>query len=177
MANYTHTGISAPSFVKQIADRLGLGGNGGARTTDDLDAWLKATLEQLLGVTDIQRDEDGDIPIPYGSAVLFIRHGDPEAPFLEIFAPLLGEFTMSPDVYEAVNSINAQVPMAKAVVDSDNKQIVLSAELPLVGTLSPDDLMLAVELVADAADHFDTLLQKRFGGNTMLDDDGDSIDV
>ncbi len=177
MARYTRTGIAAPSFVKQIAGQLGLGGNSDRRTTDDLDAWLKATLEQALGVTDLRHDEDGDLPVPYGSAVLFIRHGDPESPFLHIFAPLLADFTITPGVYEAVNSINMQVPMAKAVVDTDRTQIILSADVLIADTLSPDDLMLAVELVADAADHFDTLLKKRFGGHTMLDDDDDSIDV
>ncbi|MGA5541268.1 T3SS (YopN, CesT) and YbjN peptide-binding chaperone 1 [Mycobacterium sp. NPDC051198] len=94
-----------------------------------------------------------------------------------MFAPLLADFTLTADVYEAVNSINSQVPMAKAVVVDDDKQIVLSAQLPVVGTLSADELMLVIEVVAEAADHFDSLLQKRFGGTTMLDDDGDEFDV
>lgn len=175
MARLTRTGFSAPSFVQQIADRLGLGAE--RRTTDDFDAWLKTTLERSLGVANIQRDEDGDIPIPYGSAVLFLRHEDPESPFLQIYAPLLADFTISSDVYEAVNAINLQVPMAKAVVETDSKQIILNSDVLIAGTLSPDDLMFAIELIADAADHFDTLLQKRFGGTTMLDDDDDSIDV
>lgn len=35
-----------------------------------------------------------------------------------------------------------------------------------------------IDLVADRADHYDSLLQKRFGGRTMLDDDErDEFDV
>lgn len=67
--------------------------------------------------------------------------------------------------------------MAKAVVIEDEMQIVLSADLPVVGTLSSDELMLVIEIVANAADHFDSLLQKRFGGTTMIEDDGDEFDV
>ncbi|MDI1290117.1 MAG: YbjN domain-containing protein, partial [bacterium] len=81
------------------------------------------------------------------------------------------------EVYEAVNSINMQVAMAKAIVDADEKQIILTAALPIIGTLSSDEVMLAIELVAEAADHFDSLLQKRFGGTTMLDDDADEFNV
>ncbi|MGY1777764.1 T3SS (YopN, CesT) and YbjN peptide-binding chaperone 1 [Geodermatophilus sp. SYSU D00804] len=84
---------------------------------------------------------------------------------------------MSPEVYEAVNTINSSVAMAKAMVTGDGRTILLSAEL-LVDTLSPSEFMFAVDMVSNAADHFDTLLQKRFGGHTLLKDDySDSTDV
>ncbi|WP_396908637.1 T3SS (YopN, CesT) and YbjN peptide-binding chaperone 1 [Mycolicibacterium sp.] len=165
-----------PSFLQRVAGAVGLGDGPEATVTDDLDGWLDRTLKDALGFK-VQRDDDGDIPIPYGSAVVFVRHSEPESPFLEIFAPLLEGFTMSPEVYEAVNSINMQVAMAKAIVDADEKQIILTAALPVIGTLSSDELILAIELVAEAADHFDSLLQKRFGGTTMLDDDADEFNV
>ncbi len=79
---------------------------------------------------------------------------------------------MSPDVYEAVNEINRQIPMAKVTVDEENAQVVMTIELPVINTLTPDDLMLALEIVSTEADHFDTLLQKRFGGTTALEDEG-----
>jgi hypothetical protein len=161
-----------------LPTRLGLSDDHAeAPSTEDLDAWLESALKEAFGLFEIERDEDGDIPLPYGSSVVFIRHSDAESPFLEIFAPLLHGFTMSPEVYEAANSINAQVPLAKAIVDADSKQIVLTAELPLIDRLSSDDLVLCIELVSDAADRFDTLLQKRFGGNMMLEDDDDEIEV
>ena len=83
---------------------------------------------------------------------------------------------MSSEVYEAVNSINRQVAIAKAVVTEDKRQILLLAELMLID-LSPDELLFAIEEVGEAADHFDTILQKRFGGETMQDDDDDEIDA
>lgn len=165
-----------PSFLQRLAGTVRLGGGQQDNSTDDLDQWLERTLKDALGFK-VQRDEDGDIAIPYGSVVVFVCQSDPESPFLEVFAPLLEEFHLSPEVYEAVNSINSQVSMAKAVVHADEKVITLSAELPLVGPLSADELMMTIELVAEAADHFDSLLQKRFGGKTTLDDDDGEFDV
>lgn len=165
-----------PSFLQRMADTVGLGGTSEEAVTDDLDKWLDRTLKDALGFK-VERDGDGDIAIPYGSAIVFIRHRDPESPFLHIFAPLLADFTLTADVYAAVNSINSQVAMAKAVVIEEEKQIVLSADLPVVGTLSSDELMLVIEIMAEAADHFDSLLQKRFGGTTMFEDDGDEFNV
>lgn len=147
-----------------------------AKANADLDEWIVVTLKEAFGLLEVERDADGDIPIPRGSSALFIRPHDGESPFLEIFAPILQRFQMSSDVYEAVNAINAQVPMAKATVSGDGTMIVLSAQL-LTDTLSSAELLLAIDLVSGAADHFDTLLQKRFGGDTFLEDDDDAIEV
>ncbi len=142
----------------------------------DLNEWIEATLKQAYELDEVKRDSDGDIPIPRGSAVLFIRPHDGESPFLEIFAPMLHDFQQSPQVYEAVNAINGQVRLAKAIVSNDGTSIVMQADVP-AHTLSPPELLMAVDLVSAAADHFDTLLQKRFGGSTMIADDDDAIDV
>lgn len=142
-----------------------------------LDEWLEETLKRELKVDSIERDDDGDIPIPCGSAVAFVRAYDEEPSRIHIFAPLLGDFAMRPEVYEAVNSINLQVPLAKAVVETDSNQIILAVDLFLFDELSPDHLMAAIDLIADRADYYDSRLQKRFGGKTMLDDDEDELDV
>ena len=44
---------------------------------------------------------------------------------------------MRPEVFAAVNSINRNTPLAKAYVDPDNAQIVLTAELYIFDELSP----------------------------------------
>ncbi|KUI22647.1 hypothetical protein AU193_20915 [Mycobacterium sp. GA-1285] len=109
---------------------------------------------------------------------MYVRTADDDPPRIEIFSPLLEDFTMRPEVYAAVNSINRNTPFAKVYVDPQNAQIVLAAELHIFDHLSPEQLLATIELVADRADHYDTLLQKRFGGKTMFeDDDGDEFDV
>lgn len=168
----------APSLLRRVVGTLGLGDRAvDEDSTGDLDAWVAETLKDAFDLRQVDRDADGDLFLACGSSVVFVKQLDSESPFLTVFAPLLEDFRMSPDVYEAVNAINVQIPMGKATVNADDKQIVLSVDLPLVDRLSAEDLVLAVDLVGEAADHFDTLLQKRFGGSTMLDDADDEIDV
>lgn len=163
------------SFFDRVAGVFG--SQDGSTRNQKLDEWLEETLKREFKVDSIERDADGDIPIPCGSAVAFVRAFDEDPSRIHIFAPLLGDFTMRPEVYEAVNSINLQVPLAKAVVDTESNQIILAADLFIFDELSPDQLMATIELIADQADYYDSRLQKRFGGTTMLDDDEDELDV
>ena len=142
-----------------------------------LDAWVEETLKRELKLDAIERDDDGDLWITYGSAVVFMRTSEEDEQRIHVFSPLLADFAMRPEVYEAVNAINEQVPLAKAFVDTESKQIILAADIFIIGELSPDYLMATIELIADRADHYDTRLQKRFGGKTMLDDDEDEFDA
>ncbi len=131
--------------------------------------WVAATLTAELGLASADPDADGDIPVPLGRTVVYVRRGDDDAPFLTIVALLLEDFEPSLEVYEAVNAINVQTPMAKTVVDVDAGQIVTTVDLPVIDTLSAEDLLLAIEIVGEAAEYFDELLQGRFGGVTARD--------
>lgn len=160
-----------PSFFERIF------GSDNDNRAVDLDSWLVTTLRHELKTDTIERDEDGDIPIQSGSAVVFI-HTDDEASCITVLAPLIEDFAMRPEVYEAANAINRKIPFAKVIVDPDIKQILLLAELHILDGLSSERLMATIDLVSEAADHYDTMLQKRFGGKTMLDDTaGDEFDV
>lgn len=163
--------MQSSSFIGRIF------GSNEPKAASELDEWLQTTLNsEYKG--ELERDEDGDFAIRNGSAVVFVHTDNEEPPHIEIFAPLLEDFAMRPEVYEAVNTINRKTPVAKAIVDPDSKQIVLSAELYIFDGLSSELLMATIDLVAETADHFDTLLQKRFGGKTFLEDsEDDEFDV
>ncbi|KUI42941.1 hypothetical protein AU198_07650 [Mycobacterium sp. GA-1199] len=153
-------------------------GSSGQSQALELNDWLEDTLKRELEIDNIERDDDGDIPIVVGSAVVFVRVADDDFPHIQIFSPLLEDFAMRPEVYRAVNSINQRTRIVKTVVIPEDNQIVMSAELFIFdGGLSSDQLMATIDVIADHADHYDTLLQKRFGGKTMLDDEGDEFDV
>lgn len=153
-------------------------GSSGDSSAHQLDEWLESTLKRELKLDSIERDDDGDIVLVSGSAVVYVSTSDDGTPWIAVFSPLLEGFAMRPEVYEAVNAINRNTPNAKATVDPDGPQIVLSAELYIFDGLSPEQLMATIDHIADRADHYDTRLQKRFGGHTMLDDDdGDEFDV
>lgn len=143
-----------------------------APRNDQLDRWIEDTLKRELKLDAIERDGDGDIPIRWGSTLVFLSTmgAESELPLIRVFAPLLEEFTMKAEVYEALNSINRQIPFAKAIVDPEIGQIVLAADLFVFDQMSSEQLMATVELVGENADHFDTMLQRRFGGETLFDD-------
>lgn len=61
----------------------------------------------------------------------------------------------------AVNAINLELPLAKATVSADGSTVVLTAHL-LANSLTPPDFLFVFDFVAQAADHFDTLLSDRF---------------
>lgn len=143
--------------------------------SDQLDHWIEDTLKRELKLDEIERDDDGDIPLDCGSTVVYVRtlDVDSDLPLIRVFAPLLAKFTMKPEVYEALNAINRKTMLAKATVDPAIPQILLSADIFVFGEMSPWQLMSTIQLVGENADQYDTMLQKRFGGTTMFDDDDD----
>jgi hypothetical protein len=132
----------------------------------------------MLGVDELFYDEDGDIPIRSGSTMTFVSVIEPSdhVPFVRLMAPLVSNLTPNPELYEAVNAINLQVPFAKALVVEDGTRVVIEAAV-LADTLSPAELGSMLELVIDAADYFDSAIKDRFGGDTLLEDVSDEIEV
>ena len=142
---------------------------------ESLEDWLLRTLSEVFEVA-IERDADGDIPVPRGSSVTFLR-ADKENPILDLFAPVVSGMPVNESVFEAVNTINTQLRIPKAIVIADGTGIVIGASIP-ADSLSVDGLMYAINEVSTAADYFDTLLAERFGGTTMLQDESEEpVDV
>ena len=137
--------------------------------------WVIRSLSEAAGM-EITRDTDGDIPIPRGSSVTYIRV-DSENPVLHFFSFAVSKMPANPALYEAVNEINLQLELCKAIVIEDGTAVLFSATIP-ADSLSTKGLMYALDQVSATADHFDSLLVDRFGGTTMmLDEAGDVVDV
>lgn len=162
---------------EERSGRLGeTGANNPPEEQRNLEDWVLHTLSTSLGVPHLDRAPDGDVVIRRGSSIVFVRVEDNDAPFVHVFAPLLSGFTLTPAVYEAVNTINTQIPLGKAMIVNGGETIVLAADVA-AQTLSPEELLFALDMVSQAADHYDTRLQKRFGGATAFEDDEDTVDV
>jgi len=137
--------------------------------------WLLRTLSEQFEVA-IERDIDGDIPIPRGSSVTYLRV-DPDTPILHMFAPVVSQMPTNPAVFEAINTINLQLSIVHALVVEDGTGVVLGASVP-ADSLSTESLFFFLDQVSGAADYYDTLIVERFGGTTMLEDDPEgSVDV
>ena len=144
----------------------------------ELDRWIEETLKGGFEVDEVVRDDDGDIPVRYGSTLVFIRTEGGEPLSIHVSAPLLVDFQMCPEVFEAANAINQKILRAKAVVEADDAEIALEADLFVFDGISSDDLLFTIELVGELADEYGPRLQERFGGRTVFDDEGgDEFDV
>ena len=140
-----------------------------------LDGWVFATLSKVFRGP-VSRNADGDIEIRRGSSCTCIRV-DREYSVIHVFSHLVRGMEPDSEVYEAVNAINEQVPLAKAVVVDEGRTVICNAAL-LADSVTPYELLATLDVVSEAADHFDTLLAERFGGQTRLPDGPpDQIDI
>jgi hypothetical protein len=144
-------------------------------TAEPFKDWVLRTLAEALK-TDIEVDDDGDIPIWRGSSVTYVRV-EKDAPVLHLFSPAVREMRNEPSVYEAVNEINLQLVLTKAMVVDDGTGVVFSATVP-ADSISAQGMIYALDDVTSASDWFDDRLVDRFGGTTVRPNDPpDAIDV
>lgn len=133
-------------------------------TPQELRDHLMETLADLVEGDELQIDEDGDIPIRWGSTALFARVGD-DAPVVRLFAPILRDLAPSTSLLEAVNDINQHYLMLKAIWDGSS--VILTVDVsgcPYVGA----HVIEALTMLGAAADELDDELQEEFGGRTFF---------
>jgi hypothetical protein len=139
--------------------------------------FVEETIRTGLGLAEVERDEDGDIPLFLGSAVCFVRTESYEdlPDWVLLFAPLVQGINVSPELYESLNEINLQLPLGRVTLSGD--QVTFETAL-LADALSPKELLWAANFAANAANHFGTLLVTRYGGQTFSgDDEKEGVDV
>ena len=79
----------------------------------DLKPVVETALKQLLNLTEIAYDEDGDIPIRFGSAMVYLGLVDGHPPIVQLFSPVLWGVAASPDLILAVNDINKRIQFGR----------------------------------------------------------------
>jgi len=138
--------------------------------TPSLKDFVDQTFRSVLQISELQRDDDGDIPVRSGSSMLYVRVQDnDDKPSLVIFiCPLLTQVARSPELLDSLNEINLQITLGRVVLTED--RVALEAEI-LADTLSPVELRWAFDYVRSAADYFDSKLAARFGGTTMFSEE------
>lgn len=131
---------------------------------------VDGVLTAMFGQPPI-RDSDGDIPIRSGSAMVFVRLL-PDAPIVELFAPLLLDVEGTALTLERIAQINQRVRFVKFTWRSG----AVYAEtqlycLPFVGSL----LRHAVALMSEVADRSDDELRVQLGGRLFFDEGQEAI--
>lgn len=115
------------------------------------------------------RDSDGDIPIRSGSAMVFVRVL-PDAPIVELFAPLLLDVVGNALTLERLAQINQRVRFVKFAWRTGTVFAEMQLHcLPFVGA----HLRHAVALMSEVADRADDELRLELGGQLFFADDAD----
>ena len=131
-----------------------------------LDQLVDQALLPLLGQVP-DRDDDGDIPVVSGTAVVFVRTG-PHAPLITIWAEVAVEVSDLDRAKFEVEVLNRDRPFAKFVLVDD--RIVAQVHLP-AAPFAPEHLRQTLAMMCELADEVDDDLAVRVSGRRFLEPD------
>ena len=121
-----------------------------------------------------EKDPDGDIPVPYGSSLVFVRV-DPEAPVVHLFSPVVLDVTDRERAAFEVNVLNRDVGFLSFHLSGD--RIVALLQLP-AWPFVPEHLRTMLASMSERLDDLDEDLAARVGGRVCGDpSDGEARPV
>jgi len=122
-----------------------------------------AALQKVPPET-VHPDEDGDIGIRAGSAMVFVRvHRNP--PLVDVYSPLLTEVEPNERLYERLSQLTRRLPIGRLYYTEGT----VWASVPVFGRdFAATHLVLAVQVMTALADELDDRLQDEFGGHRFF---------
>lgn len=138
---------------------------------DHLEQLVDMALAASLGHLP-NRDEDGDIPVVCGSAVVFVRVL-PDQPLVRIWSEVVVEITDSERASFEVGVLNRDRPFTKFQLAGD--RIVAQVHLP-AAPFVPAHLRETISMMCDLADEVDDDLAVRVSGRRFLEP-GDLVEA
>jgi len=133
---------------------------------DELRAAVLAALREFTDLEDPTVDDDGDIPLRYGSALIILR-ADEEAPYVTMVSPLLAGVTATAELHEALDELMRTNHQVRFFVAART----VHAALDLVADpFVPDHLGAALAAMGRLCDETGRDLQHRFGGTTAFEE-------
>lgn len=167
---FLHRGF--PSFAGRLP-RLGLGiaparasraardpAPAPSQALAGLNRRLEDALKAFLGLEDLVRDADGDIPVRIGSALMYVRVLPGTPPLVQLFAHVLEDVDLTLPLLEALNDVNRRILFGR--IFWGHRRVVVAMELTGVG-LAPEQVAFACMQLGNLADHLDNELRERFG--------------
>lgn len=131
---------------------------------DHLDGMVAAELTQMFGHAPL-RDQEGDIGLRVGSAMLFLRVSA-DGRELILFSVLVHDVAGRSRAAEVLNDLNAEARMVKFHLVRDRVFASLSV---LTRPFVPAHLHQAVRMMSDMADAIDDDLARKLGGLTAFE--------
>lgn len=136
------------------------------RDRDHLTELVDAALVSVVGGVPTH-DDDGDIPIRSGSAIVFVRVAQ-DGPYVELFSPVLVEVEGSPLALERISQLNRWVRFVSFGWDSGTVHASMHLYChPFV----PEHLRHAVGVLTSVADRLDDELRLGLGGRPFFGED------
>ncbi len=130
---------------------------------------FQAVADALRSHTDLDEvvvDEDGDVPLRYGGALIFLRVAD-DAPYVELFSPVLTGVEPSLELYQALNELTGHQRQVGFYYAGG----IVYAALDLVADpFVPDHLTAALAVLGRLCDDTAHELKQRFGGATAFEE-------
>jgi hypothetical protein len=125
---------------------------------------VEQALQDFLGLDELIRDPDGDIPIRSGDAMVFVRLLAGRD-FVGVFSPVLLDIDRTAGLIEALNEVNRNIRVARAAVT--DHEVIFAAEVE-DGPGAEGSVVNAMEAVSSLANSYGDELQSRFGGRTFF---------
>ncbi len=139
---------------------------------DMLRPYVEKVVAEYLGIPPDKKlvvNDDGSIPIHVGSAMYYVQLMEGEPAILQVYSVMIEELDKSPELFEALNEINRTTYYAK-VFWLDDHRVVAASEI-VADTADKGEIGNACNAIAWVADHYDTELQKKFGGKMSFTDE------
>jgi len=136
---------------------------------ENADELREAVVEALRSFTDLEDptvDEDGDIPLRYGSALLILR-ADRDAPYVSLLSPLLTGVAPSAELHEALDELMRSHNQVRFYVAA---RTVHAAVDLVADPFVPDHLGATLAVMGRLCDETGRDLQHRFGGSTAFEE-------
>jgi hypothetical protein len=136
------------------------------RNRGELQQAVIAALREPTGNPDLEPDEEGDIGIRFGGALVWVRVNRAR-PAVDIFSHVVNGAAPTPALLEALNELNrTHCPAAFFATDST---VIATVQIDC-DPFSPPVLVRLVGYLGHLVDEVDEDLSARFGGRTAFDD-------
>ncbi|HSE70688.1 MAG TPA: hypothetical protein VLA97_08010 [Nocardioidaceae bacterium] len=131
---------------------------------DDLRGFVDAALVPLFGDVP-EKDEDGDIPVPWGSSLVFVRVND-DVPMVELFGVLADDISDVERARIEVGILNRDVRFIKFLLI--DRRVIAQVQLP-AAPFAPEHLRTMLVAMSHKLDQIDDDLVARIGGRRAFE--------
>jgi hypothetical protein len=135
-----------------------------AEDADELRDLVAAVVSTVASVA-VEFDPDGDIPLPAGNTVVYVRVEESE-PAVTLFAALLRDVSWTPRVGHTLNDVNQTIRYGRVVFHAGH---VLLEYRVFCRPFVPEVLRHAVHGMTELVDGLDVRLQGTIGGRILSD--------